>query len=175
MRAGNTPKRNDNQQKPSRRTGPVHRDGFFRDQTLDIRNQMRYGRVLRKAAVAQEMKVYNRRGGALLRCQTLEVRNQMRYRWVLRKAAAAKEIKVYNRRGGSPCPPARKLDFVIGHVEYQNYSFHNRRKLFYSRTLLGRAQRPAPTSLSRLFMLFEVEKLYERSVFMKSSCAASDF
>ncbi len=58
---------------------------------------------------------------------------------------------ILSRRGGSLRPPARKLVFAIGHGEYQNRNFHNRHKLFSSRTLLGRAQRPAPTTAALLF------------------------
>ena len=65
-------------------------------------------------------------------------------------------------------PPARKLDFVIGHVENQNYSFHNRRKLFYPRTLLGRARKPAPTGLYGFFVAFRSRKSAQSFGFHKN-------
>ena len=67
--------------------------------------------------------------------------------------SAANTIKILlNPVGaGLKCPPAGKSDFVICYGVKQNYSFSYRHKLFYYRTLLGRAQRPAPTTTEFIF------------------------
>ena len=85
--------------------------------------------------------------GAGLKCppadrkQKLEIRRQMRYGQGFSKVTASQKQFVCSRRGGSLCPPAGKLDFVIGYGERQKLRFHNRHKIFSFRTLLGRAQK----------------------------------
>ena len=71
----------------------------------------------------------------------------------LQNLSAAKTIKILlNPVGaGLKCPPAGKSDFVICYGVKQNYGFSYRHKLFYYRTLLGRAQRPAPTTTEFIF------------------------
>ena len=59
-------------------------------------------------------------------------------------ATKSKEKSVQSCRGGSLRPPVRELNFAFGFGDKQNYGFHNRRKFFSFRTLLGRALKPRP-------------------------------
>ena len=79
--------------------------------------------------------------------QTSEVRNQIsdavQAGFTRCNGFAVNRIS-YPVGAGLKRPPARKLVFAIGHGEYQNRNFHNRHKLFSSRTLLGRALKTRP-------------------------------
>ena len=72
-------------------------------------------------------------------------------------ATKSKEKSVQSCRGGSLRPPVRELNFAFGFGDKQNYGFHNRRKFFSFRTLLGRALKPRP---------------YDCKVYLFSSAAA---
>ena len=93
---------------------------------------------------------------------------------VCAKPRLCRKNKFCSGRGGSLRPPEQST------VIKQLVSVRKTIILFYAvtnykiRLSCGRAQRPAPTGFSRILIVFAAEKVYERSVFIKSSCPASD-